>query len=132
MKTFLIPYVSALVGLIIIDGTWLTIMGKSFYSKYLGHLMSPSASWIPVIIFYLLYAAGIVLFVTMPSLRDGAGILKVFLMGAFLGLVAYGAYDFTNQATLKDWPVLVTVVDLAWGAILTGVASVVSVIISKI
>lgn len=132
MKTFLIPYVSALVGLIIIDGTWLTIMGKSFYGKYLGHLMAPSASWIPVVIFYLLYAAGIVLFVTMPSLRDGAGILKVFLTGAFLGLIAYGAYDFTNQATLKDWPVLVTVVDLAWGAILTGVASVVSVIISKI
>jgi uncharacterized membrane protein len=56
----------------------------------------------------------------------------IFLSGALLGLVAYGAYDFTNQATLRDWPVVVTIVDLAWGAILTGVVSVVSVYIGKL
>ena len=94
--------------------------------------MSASPSWIPVVLFYILYAIGIAVFVTLPAFRANTSYVMIFLSGALLGLVAYGTYDFTNQATLSDWPVIVTVVDLAWGAILTGVVSVVSVYIGKL
>lgn len=122
----------ALVPLVILDGIWLFSMGPTFYKKFLGHLMSAHPSWIPVVLFYILYAIGIVIFVTAPALRANTSYLSVFMYGALLGLVAYGTYDFTNQATLRDWSTIVTVVDLAWGAILTGMVSMVSVYIGKL
>ena len=121
-----------LIPLVILDGIWLFSTGPTFYKKFLGHLMSASPSWIPVVLFYILYAIGIAVFVTLPAFRANTPYLMIFLSGALLGLVAYSTYDFTNQATLRDWPVIVTVVDLAWGAILTGVVSVVSVYIGKL
>jgi uncharacterized membrane protein len=121
-----------LIPLVILDGIWLFSMGPIFYKKFLGHLMSASPSWAPVVLFYILYAIGIAVFVTLPAFRANTSYWMIFLSGALLGLVAYGAYDFTNQATLRDWPVVVTIVDLAWGAILTGVVSVVSVYIGKL
>lgn len=122
-----------LIPLAILDAIWLFSMGPTFYKKFLGHLTSSSATlWLPIVLFYLLYAVGITVFVALPALRANTSYLSVFLFGALLGLVAYGAYDFTNQATLRDWPVIVTVVDLAWGAFLTGVVSVVSVYLGRL
>ena len=121
-----------LVPLVILDGVWLFSMGPTFYKKFLGHLISASPSWIPVVLFYILYAIGIAVFVTLPAFRANTSYVMIFLSGALLGLVAYGTYDFTNQATLSGWPTIVTVVDLAWGAILTGIVSVVSVYIGKL
>jgi uncharacterized membrane protein len=69
--------------------------------------------------------------VAVPAVNDDWGFLKIFLLGALLGLVAYGTYDLTNQATLKEWPSIVTVVDLVWGSLLTGVVSIISVAITR-
>ncbi len=122
-----------LIPLAILDAIWLFSMGPTFYKKFLGHLTSTAATpWLPIVLFYLLYAVGITVFVALPALRANTSYISVFLLGALLGLVAYGAYDFTNQATLRDWPVIVTVVDLAWGAFLTGVVSVVSVYLGRL
>lgn len=130
MKSF-IPYISVLASLFILDGIWLASTGKAFYGKHLAHLMAPSVSLLPVILFYLIYACGITVFVIFPALRSGVSLGHVFLFGALLGFVAYGAYDFTNQATLRDWPIMVTIVDLVWGALLTGMASMIAVWISR-
>ncbi len=131
MKTFFIAYFSSLVSLIILDSIWLSNMIKSFYGPRLSHLTAEHTSYTPAIIFYILYAVGIIVFVVLPAISGNWSLSRVFLTGALLGLVSYGAYDFTNQATLKDWPTLITVVDLAWGTFLTGTASAVSFHISK-
>lgn len=117
MKTYLIT----LVSLLALDGLWLGVIAKSFYQKHLGFIFAEKFLLTPAVLFYTIYAFGIVYFVVMPALE--AKSLSVALMrGALLGLLAYGAYDLTNQATLARWPLIITVADLAWGIIATAAA----------
>ncbi len=126
MKTIVTAYLSCLLAMLAIDGVWLSLTVKRFYGARIGHLMAESAKLGPAVVFYLLYILGVTLLVVMPAVREHAGMLRIFFTGALLGLMAYGTYDLTNQATLKDWPLTVTIVDLAWGALLTGVVSTIS------
>ncbi len=126
MKTIVIAYLSCLLAMLAIDGVWLSITVKRFYAARIGHLMTESPRLGPAAVFYLLYILGVTLLVVMPAVREHAGMLRIFFTGALLGLMAYGTYDLTNQATLKTWPLIVTIVDLAWGALLTGVVSTIS------
>jgi uncharacterized membrane protein len=115
-------YLIALAIFFAIDMVWLGVVAKTFYRKHLGYLMAPKVGWPAAVLFYLLFIAGLVVFAVRPGLAAGLP-GKALLLGAFLGLVAYATYDLTNQATMKDWPALVTVIDLAWGTLLTaGVA----------
>lgn len=91
--------------------------------------MSESPQWWAAILFYALYVGALSYFVVTPHLSDS--VLRIFLNGAFLGLVAYATYDLTNQAVVKNWPLVVTVVDLAWGAFLSGAVSVIAVMIVR-
>jgi uncharacterized membrane protein len=113
-----------------VDMVWLGVVAKTFYRRHLGYLMGPRVVWTAALLFYLLFIAGLVVFAVRPAIVAGAP-LKGLLLGAFLGLVAYATYDLTNQATVKDWPVVVTVVDLVWGAALGGLVSWVSVIVGR-
>lgn len=122
-------YVATLVPLLILDGLWLGLFAKNFYKQQLGFLMSDTTQWWAVVVFYLLYAAGLSYFVVTPHASDT--LLRVFLNGAFLGLIAYAAYDFTNQAIVKNWPITVTIVDLAWGAAMSGVVCTIAVAILR-
>jgi uncharacterized membrane protein len=117
-------YPIILVLLIAGDLLWLGVFMKSFYQNNLGHLMG-NVSWLPAIIFYLLYSFGILFFVVKPGLEFGS-LTKVLLYGSLLGLIAYGTYDLTNHATLKNWPLVVTIVDIIWGVVLTTLISVIS------
>jgi uncharacterized membrane protein len=111
-------YLATLVAFFAIDLVWLGLVARTFYSKYLGFLMAPKVNWLPALIFYLLYVVGILVFAVVPGLK--ADSLKTTLLSAALfGLIAYATYDLTNLATLKDWPLLVTVVDLIWGTVLS-------------
>jgi uncharacterized membrane protein len=132
MKTKIVAYISVLLPMLVFDIIWLATMAKRFYSVQLGSLMSGSASLIPAGIFYLLYGLGLTFFIVVPALNNNTDLLKVFLTGAFLGLVCYATYDLSNQATLKDWPVLVTIVDLIWGTLLTGTVSAIAVFLSRL
>jgi uncharacterized membrane protein len=115
-------YVITLLVFFAIDLVWLGVVARNFYQKHIGHLMSPEVSWAAALLFYAVYIGGIVFFAVKPALEDG-GALRALTHGAALGFVAYATYDLTNQATMKDWPALVTVIDLAWGTLLTaGVA----------
>lgn len=120
-------YLSALAAvygsMLIMDGVWLMTMMKPFYGKYIGHLLSGSVNFGAAAVFYVLYGVGVLVLAVMPVLKSNGSLAQAFMLGAFLGLIAYGTYDLTNHATLKDWKIMVTLVDMAWGALLTGVAT---------
>jgi uncharacterized membrane protein len=125
-------YLITLLTLIILDALWLLVVAKAFYKKYIGYILAEQVVYWPVVLFYTLYAYGIVYFAVAPALETKSFVLAV-QRGAFLGLLAYGAYDFTNQATLAKWPWQVTVVDLLWGITITALASGVTyLVVSKI
>lgn len=128
---YLLSYITALIVGLIIDAVWLGAIARNFYTNNIGHLMTSQPNWLAAGLFYLLFIAGVTFFIVGPALESNYSLLYVALTGAFLGLVAYGTYDLTNQATLRDWPWIVTVVDLIWGAFLTATISVVTVLIIK-
>jgi uncharacterized membrane protein len=122
MLTFLKSYGVAFIAFITIDLVWLGFVANKLYGKYLGFIMRPKPDWIVAIIFYLLYLAGLVFFVISPALEKQSW-KYALLGGMFFGLVTYATYDLTNLATLKDWPPLITLIDLIWGTTLGGLVS---------
>jgi uncharacterized membrane protein len=122
MGYYLKLYLATLVAFFAIDLVWLGLVARSFYSKHLGFLMAPKVNWPAALIFYLLFVVGILVFAVLPGLEAGS-LRTTLLRAALFGLIAYATYDLTNLATLKDWPLVVTVVDLAWGTILSVAVS---------
>lgn len=116
----IIYFFSVLVPLLAMDAVWLNFVAKRFYESQIGHLMGESFKLFPAGAFYVLYALGLTIIILIPAIGGGYGLLKVFGLGALLGAMAYGAYDLTNHATLKGWPLTMTIVDMAWGAFVTG------------
>ncbi len=113
----------------VIDLIWLGLMARNFYQAEIGFLLKPDVNWVAAIIFYLLFIAGLVIFVISPALEKASWI-HALLYGGFFGLITYATYDLTNLATLKDWPIKITIVDLIWGMILSSTVSVISYLIS--
>lgn len=111
-------YLVSLAAFLAIDLLWLGLVMRSFYRQQIGFLMSPAVNWPVAILFYLLFVAGLLFFVILPGLQEKSSKV-VLLRGAFFGLVTYATYDLTNLATLKDWPALFSIVDLAWGTFLS-------------
>jgi uncharacterized membrane protein len=114
------------IPLALFDALWFFTM-KPFYVKYIGNLLRSAASFPPVIAFYIMYAIGIMLLVTLPAIAHDYSLGKIFLYGLVLGFVVYGTYNLTNQGLLKDWSPTVMIVDTLWGTVMTGVVSVISV-----
>lgn len=123
-------YFTTLLIFLAIDALWLGAVAPAFYRSQIGHLMAGTPDLLAAGVFYLLYVAVLVYFVVEPASRAGT-VREAFLRGALFGLVTYATYDLTNLATLRDWPLLVTVVDLAWGTILTATTAAVSVWVAK-
>jgi len=115
-------YLITLAVFFLVDMVWLGVVAKSFYRRHLGPLMAPKVGWPAAVLFYLLFIGGLLVFAVRPGLAAGDP-LRALVLGAFLGLVSYATYDLTNLATLKDWPVVVTIVDLVWGTVLGGAVS---------
>jgi uncharacterized membrane protein len=115
---YLYLYLAAFGTFLVLDLFWLGIVARDFYRTHIGFLMG-EVQWVPALIFYLLYIGGVLLFAVLPALETHSWTRALWL-GAALGFLAYATYDLTNLATLKDWPVIVTVVDLVWGTVLTG------------
>jgi uncharacterized membrane protein len=126
---FIKLYFIALPVFFVIDMVWLGLVAKKFYREQIGFLMKTDINWLAAIIFYLLFIAGLVTFVILPALEKDSW-PHTLLYGAFFGLVTYATYDLTNLATVKDWPLLVTIVDLTWGMVLSMVVSFVTYFIA--
>jgi len=120
---FLKLYCIALPIFFAADMFWLGVAAKNFYAKQIGFLMKANVNWAAAILFYLLFLAGLVVFVIGPAVERGSWV-RALLFGFLFGLITYATYDLTNLATLKDWPLVLTVVDLTWGMVLAGSVSV--------
>jgi uncharacterized membrane protein len=127
---FLKLYAIALPVFFAIDMVWLGLVAKNFYRDQIGFLMKSDVNWAAAIVFYLLFVVGLVIFVIAPAIEKNSW-LHALLFGALFGLITYATYDLSNLATLKDWPLLVTVVDLAWGATLAASVSTVTYFIAR-
>lgn len=112
-------YPATLVFFLAIDFVWLAFVARGFYRKHLGFLLTDQPNWWAAGIFYLLFVAGLVVFAVDPALKAGS-LRKAVMLGAFFGLVTYATYDLTNMATVKNWPWIVTIVDMIWGAVLAA------------
>ncbi|NLG40864.1 MAG: DUF2177 family protein [Chloroflexi bacterium] len=126
IKTFLVAF-AVFLG---IDMLWLTVIASKFYKSQIGHLMADKAKLLPAAIFYIIFIAAMVYFVIVPALEH-QNMAQLLLSAAIFGFVTYATYDLTNMATLKDWPLLVTVVDLAWGTFISLAVSVITYLIRK-
>lgn len=126
---FIKLYLIALPVFFLIDMVWLGLVAKGFYAKHIGSLLKTEVNWIAAILFYLLFITGLVVFVITPALEKGSW-MHAILFGALFGLVTYATYDLTNLALAKDWPLIVTIVDLIWGAVLAATVSVVTYLIA--
>jgi uncharacterized membrane protein len=118
----LIAYLGTAIVFFAIDFVWLAFIAKTFYAQQLGPLMRESPNLTVAAVFYVVYVVGVVVFAVMPAVRAESWATALAL-GALLGLVAYGTYDATNLATLKNWPTIVSVVDVIWGTALTAVSA---------
>lgn len=123
-------YLITLVVFFVIDIFWLGVVAKKLYSKELGFNMSDRPNWTAAIIFYLVFIMGLVFFVINPAMEKNAWQYALFV-GMFFGFVTYATYDLTNLATLKNWPLKITLIDLAWGTSLGGAVSTLSFFILK-
>ena len=111
-----------------IDMVWLGLIAKNFYAKYLGYIMKTDVNWAAALIFYFLFIVGLVLFVIQPGVEKQS-MNYVLIYGALFGLMTYATYDLTNLATIKDWPLIVTIVDMIWGMTLSASVSAVTYLI---
>jgi len=117
----MIAYLAAAFAMVVLDYCWLTLMG-GLYHHVLGPILADKPFLPAALAFYLLYLAGVVYFAVRPALESG-GWHQALVPGAVLGLIAYGTYDLTNMATLKVWSWHITVLDMAWGTVLTAIAA---------
>jgi uncharacterized membrane protein len=130
MAFYIKLYFITLLAFFAIDMAWLGLIARTFYRKQLDFLLSPNTNWVAAIIFYLLFIVGILVFVVLPGLEDNS-LKTTILRAALFGLVTYATYDLTNLATVKGWPLLVTIVDLAWGIVLSIAVSCVGFLAGK-
>ena len=125
IKTFFV----VLVPMLALDALWLGVISKGLYQKYIGHLFAEKVDFASASVVYLLLALGISFFAVLPA--EGS-LGKAFLMGTLFGLIVYGVYDFTNMATLRDWPLTISLIDMAWGTVLGGVSALAGTYLLKI
>lgn len=126
---YIYTYVLTIPVFVALDLLWLGVIAKDYYGKNLQTLLGP-VQWTPAIFFYLIYVAGILIFVVSPALANDS-LRYAMLYGALFGFIAYATYDLTNLATLKGWPVQMSIVDMFWGAFLTGAVAVTSFLLAK-
>ena len=131
MPVFITAYVATITIFLLIDYVWLAFVAKSFYRDNLGDLMLAQPKLGIAAGFYLMYAIAVVVLAVLPALRANDWSIAL-IYGALIGMAAYGTYDITNLATLKNWPALVSIVDWAWGTILTGIVSLAAFTVARL
>lgn len=125
MTAIIIGYAAALVAFVGIDLVWLGWIARGLYLRDMGSLLRPAPSLPPAVAFYLLYAAGLMFFAVMPGVRGGS-VSQAMLLGAALGLVAYGTYDLTSLSVINGFGTRIALIDMAWGTVLSGAAAAVA------
>ncbi len=122
MIRYIATYIATFAVMLAIDAVWLTLTAGPLYRANLGDLLADNFRPVPAILFYLLFVAGILIFV-VPADSAPRDFARIALFGALFGLFCYATYDLTNYATLRTWSLKVTLADMAWGALLTAVGA---------
>ncbi len=130
MVYYLKLYFATLAVFFAVDMLWLGVISREFYKKQLGFLMAPDINWYAALIFYFLFIFGVLVFVVLPGLQENA-LPMMLVKAALFGLITYATYDLTNLATVKDWPLIITIIDLIWGMVLTTIVSLAGFFIGK-
>ena len=122
MRNWIFAYLGAAVTMLVLDAAWLSFAAKQLYRPLLGDILADGFRLAPAALFYFLYVAGVVALAAAPGLAAGKWTVAL-ARGLTLGIIAYGTYDLTNQATLRQWSAVVTLADMCWGTVLTGAAA---------
>jgi uncharacterized membrane protein len=122
MPTVLIAAAGSAVTLLVLDIVWIMTSTGWLYRPQLGEMLAPQPNLVAGAVFYVILVLGVVALVVLPAVASGSWTTALW-MGGLLGLVAYGAYGFTNLAILRDWPLTVTLIDTAWGIFVTAAAA---------
>ena len=128
--SYLISYFAILLPFGLLDAAWLSLMGPRLYRPTLGDILLANVNVAPAIAFYLTYPIGILVFAVLPALKSESA-ASALIYGALFGGLAYATYDLTNHATLRNWTLQLTLADMAWGAIASGVAAVVAFYLTR-
>jgi uncharacterized membrane protein len=120
--TVLILYVSTAAIFLALDALMLGFVMRPLFERHIGSMMLDDIRMVPAVLFYLAYVAGLVWLVSWPALTEGRP-RDALVAGAVIGAMAYGTYEFTSYAIMKDWHPSMVAVDLAWGTVLTAVAA---------
>ncbi|MEM7290879.1 MAG: DUF2177 family protein [Pseudomonadota bacterium] len=126
---FLKSYIAGLIAFLVIDYIWLKYVALTFYRSNIGHLMTDTPNLAVAGLFYLFYVVGVVILAVNPALEKQSWMIAL-CYGGLLGFVAYGTYDITNLATLKNFPPIVAIVDMIWGTVLTASVATISYFVS--
>lgn len=119
------------VTIVVLDALWLTFAGPKIYRPVIGELLADKVRLAPAVVFYVLYVFGIFVLAVRPAMKSGQW-TEALGLGLVLGVVAYGCYDLTNQATLKVWSTNITLIDLTWGALLSATGAVAGFFASRL
>ena len=131
MFKWIVAYLGMIVFMFVVDLVWLSVIAKPIYQQGIGHLMAAKPNLIYAGLFYLVYALGLLWFAIKPN-SALLGIKRVFMAGATVGFLVYTSYDLTNLSLLKDWPLGLSLMDISWGTLLSGItASVGKMIIDR-
>ncbi|MBW6416718.1 DUF2177 family protein [Celeribacter sp. PS-C1] len=125
-----ILYVSTALIFFVVDAIGLRMLIKPVFERHIGHLFADPFRVGPAALFYLGYVAGLLWFVSWPALRENDPVAAL-IGGVLLGLLAYGTYEFTNYATLRDWSLQQVLTDTIWGGFLTGMSAWAGVLIAR-
>ena len=117
--SYVLLYLGSAIAFLVIDLIWLGVIAKNLYRDKLGHLLADDFNKAAAAVFYLLFILGTLIFAVLPALREG-DFSKAIIYGALFGFFTYATYDLTNLATLKNWPLSITIYDLIWGSFITA------------
>ncbi len=123
MNKYVAAYAGTAIVMVALDMLWLGVIAKPLYQQGIGHLMTDRPNVDIAVMFYLLYALGVVIFAVSPQ-HGGSDWTSTLTMGALFGLFAYATYDLTNLATLRDWPLHLSLIDMAWGSTISAASAV--------
>ena len=122
MLRFLPAYLAIIVLMFVLDIVWLSMIAQPLYQQGIGHLMAAKPNFLFAALFYMVYVCGLVWFALMPN-RHHRGLKNTFAAAAIFGFCVYASYDLTNLALLKDWPLSLSIIDITWGTMLSGVSA---------
>jgi uncharacterized membrane protein len=109
-------------AMVLLDLVWLGLVARPLYAQGIGHLMAPAPRFGIALLFYAVYALGLTVFAVAPQ-DPPAGWRRTLCRAALFGVVAYATYDLSNLATLRDWPLGLSLLDIAWGAAASSLAA---------